>query len=215
MPIIKQAAQEPGNPGRFTQRNDRLYTRLARLYDWLVRTFPLWRRWLGQGLSWIEGPLVLEVSFGTGYLLTRYAERVQAYAIDLNRRMANIAHQKLIRRGIRAHLQIANVESLPYPHASFHNIVCTMAFSGYPDGLAALAELDRVLKPGGRLILIDVNEPGDKNLPGMTLALLWRALGDIIRDMNTLLDAYGFQVQDDEIGGFGTVHCYVATKRGL
>jgi ubiquinone/menaquinone biosynthesis C-methylase UbiE len=212
LPIVRQSAQEPSNPGRYTQQNDRLYTRLARLYDWLVRTFPLWRRWLDQALPSIEGPRVLEASFGTGYLLTRYADRVQAYAIDLNQRMASITNQKLIRRGIPAYLQVANVEALPYPNASFHDVVCTMAFSGYSNGSAALAELERVLKPGGRFILIDVNEPGNENFLGMALTAFWRALGDIVRDMNTLLEEAGFQVQDSEIGGFGSVHLYLASK---
>ncbi|MEX2080419.1 MAG: hypothetical protein WEC33_02295 [Dehalococcoidia bacterium] len=59
-------------------------------------------------------------------------------------------------------------------------------FSGYPDGERAMAELHRVLRRLGR---------------------------DLIRDMPPLFERFDFEVHEEEIGGFGSVHLFVATKR--
>ena len=63
---------------------DRRYSRFARAYDLAVKLLPTWRRWLSHALPHIQGPRVLEVSPGTGWLLTQYAGSVVAHAIDLN-----------------------------------------------------------------------------------------------------------------------------------
>src|SRR5665648_1266231 len=82
-------------------KRQRLYTRFARLYDIVVKAFPVWRRWLGHALPAIQGPRVLEVSFGTGWLLTQYAGRYRTDGIDLNPALVAVAHRNLARAGVR------------------------------------------------------------------------------------------------------------------
>ncbi len=203
---------EPGDPVAWTTSNDRLYTRFAGLYDVAVRALPVWRRWIGCALPEIRGPRVLEVSFGTGWLLTRYAGRFRTDGIDLNPRMLAVARRNLARAGVDADLRLGHVESLPYPDGAFDTVVDTMAFTGYPDGAAAAAELARVLGPEGRLVIVDINYPADGNRLGTLLVdRIWRPLGDIVRDLPTLLADVGLDVRDDEVGGWGSVHLYVAT----
>jgi ubiquinone/menaquinone biosynthesis C-methylase UbiE len=156
---------------------------------------------------------VLEVSFGTGWLLMQYAERFETHGIDLNEAMLRMALRNLERAGVAAQLRTANVEALPYPDDYFDTVVNTMSFTGYPDGARAMSELHRVLCTGGRLVMIDVNYPGDRNRLGTALASLWRRTGDLIRDMHQLFGEFGLDVTDDEIGGFGSVHLYIARKR--
>ena len=89
-----------------------------------------------------------------------------------------------------------------------------MAFTGYPDGKLALSELLRVLRPQGRLVMVDVTYPNDAgNLFGRFLTNVWKACGDIVRDMPELFAEMGItNYTDRQIGGFGSVHLYVVTK---
>lgn len=96
--MTRRYSTEPADPEEFTRRFDRFYSRFARVYDTLVKRGPIWKSWLAHALPHVRGPRVLEVSCGTGYLLTQYAGRVQASAIDLNARMVEITNKNL-RRG--------------------------------------------------------------------------------------------------------------------
>lgn len=112
-------------------------------------------------------------------------------------------------------MQVANWELLPYADESFYTVINTMAFSGYPNGQCAFAEISRVLRPGGRIVMVDINYPRDGNKVGTILTKCWKAGGDIIRDMPKLFKRFGYQFTGQELGGFGSVHLYVATKPGL
>ena len=185
------------------------------MYDYLVKSMPVWRTWLKRTLPYIRGPRVLEVSFGTGYLLTQYSDRFQVFGIDYNAAMARTAKRNLQRRSLTAFLQQADVVHLPYASHSFDTLVNTMAFSGYPDGKEALLEMGRVLKPGGRLVMIDIAYPIDRNWLGMALTKFWMASGDIIRDMGGLFEELGWDFREQETGGFGSVHLFLIHKTGL
>ena len=204
---------EPQDKRAFSERFDRQYSRFARAYDLPVKLLPLWRRWLRHALPHIQGPRVLEVSPGTGWLLTRYAARFETHAIDLNRDLVEIARRNLRRTRVTTELAVGNVEALPYPDASFDTVLCTMAFSGYPDGRKALSELARVLRPNGRMVIIDINYPSDGNRLGTAFVNLWKRSGDLIRDMQALFAEAGLDAIDREIGGFGSVNLYLAEGR--
>ena len=200
--MASEYPEEHGDPARFSAANDRLYTRWASAYDAVVRVWPTWRRWLETAIPLVKGPRVLEVSFGTGYLLTRYPERYEIHGVDLNARLVLVARRNLERTGRAAWIQRARVEALPYRSGAFDTVVNTMAMSGYPDGEAAMREMSRVLRPGGRLIMVDVGFAATSSL------------ADVFREMRPLFESCGFTYADTEIGGFGTVHLYVGDKRG-
>ena len=204
-------SEEPANARAFTERLDGYITRSARAYDLVVPLMPFWRRWLSAALPYLRGPRVLEVSFGTGWLLTRYAGRFEAHGVDLNHKMLQIAIRNLQRRGLDAQLQLANVEAPPYPDETFDTVLNTMAFTGYPDASKAMGELGRVLKADGRLVMIDLNYPHDDRA-GKALVAVGRRFGDLIRDMQPIFHAAGLEASDQEIGGFGSIHLYLATK---
>jgi ubiquinone/menaquinone biosynthesis C-methylase UbiE len=212
MPINPTYPSEPENQADFTAEFDSFYTRFARIYDWMVRYLPIWKTWLKQTLPHIQGDRVLEVSFGTGYLMTQFAERFKVFGIDYNAAMTQTAKKNLGRKGMIADLQRADVVHLPYADHFFDTLVNTMAFSGYPDGIVALNEMGRVLKPGGRLVLVDISYPKDTNRLGVALTRFWMASGDIIRDMGGLFEESGWKYRVEEIGGFGSVHLYVAQR---
>src|ERR687897_1610623 len=102
---------EPRDKRAFSERLDRRYSRCARAYDLAVKLFPIWRGWLRHALPQIQGPRVLEVSPGTGWLLTQYAGRFETHAVDLNRDLVAIARRNLRRAGVMADLLVGNVEA--------------------------------------------------------------------------------------------------------
>jgi len=207
---------EPTDKAAFTERFDRTYTAIAGLYDVFVRFCPIWKKWLQSSLPHIRGPRVLEVSFGTGYLLTQYADKYETHAAEWNQKLLSMARQKLEKMGLHEaskRLVRANVEDLPYRDEYFDCVIVTMAFTGYPDSQRAMTELRRVLKMDGTLIMVDINYPKDQgNCLGMTMTKMWKAAGDLIRNMDALFQEFGFEYTDEEVGGFGSVHLYVATK---
>jgi ubiquinone/menaquinone biosynthesis C-methylase UbiE len=196
---------EPVDAKVFQDHFDRIYTRTAQIYDIAVKLLPFWKAWLRQAVPHIRGSRVLEVSFGTGYLF-------ETHGIDLNARLVSVARANLRSEGLTATLLRGNVEHLPYGDGYFDTVVNTMAFSGYARGARAMAEMRRVLRPGGRLLLIDVNYPEDRNWVGLGMTRLWQRGGDIIRDMDSVLTAHGFEYEEREIGGFGSVHMYLCHR---
>mmetsp|Transcript_55780 Transcript_55780/g.167156 ORF Transcript_55780/g.167156 Transcript_55780/m.167156 type:complete len:214 (-) Transcript_55780:56-697(-) len=206
---------EPEDKHKYTKSFDDFYTRFARPYDGAVKyCLPFYKAWVSSGLPHIRGPSVLEVACGTGWLLTQYAQRYSTYAIDYNHSMVAIARKNVQEAGSNAKIVQGSVECLPFPEHSFDTVLITMAFTGFPDGKVAMGEIHRVLKKGGRLVCVDVNYPSDRNCVGTTLTGYWKYAGDIIRDMWRLFAMADFDmILDNEVGGFGSVHLYVAVKR--
>ncbi len=98
------AGPEPLNPQKYTSENDAIYSRLGGIYDFVVRHTSLYENWLLPVVPQIQGPRVLEISFGTGWLLTRYGSHFQAYGVDVNRNMTHIAAKNSRMAGITAPL---------------------------------------------------------------------------------------------------------------
>lgn len=204
---------EPDDKAGFTAYYERFYSTFAKAYDGFVKIVPLWKMWLNHALPHIQGPRVLEVSFGTGYLLTQYAGKFETYGLDLNIDLINVTRKNLAKKGLPAGIARGNVEALPYADNTFDTLVNTMAFSAYPDARKAMSELRRVLKPDGRLVLMDPTYPKNCTWFGKLVVKGWFLLGDLVRDIDSVLQEFEFEYTDTEVGGFGTVHLYVAQKR--
>ncbi|MBT3349879.1 MAG: class I SAM-dependent methyltransferase [Nitrospinaceae bacterium] len=205
-------SKEPENSIEYTKKIDKAYSKYARTYDVAVKLLPVWKTWIKTVIPYIEGKRVLEASFGTGYLLMHYAKNYETYGIDFNANMVEVAQKNLSRKGIKATLQQANAEKLPFPENYFDTIVNTMAFTGYPNGKQAMSEFYRVMKDGGKLIIVDFDYPSDRNVFGYWLTKLMESAGDTIRDIPKILQEFPFEYTEEEIGGFGSVHLYVARK---
>ena len=99
---------------------------------------------------------VLEIGFGTGLNMPYYGDGVTALtAIDPNEGMAAIATPRIQSSMVNVNLQTANAESLPMPAERFDAVVCTWTLCSIPHIEQALAEVYRVLKPGGQFFFIE------------------------------------------------------------
>jgi ubiquinone/menaquinone biosynthesis C-methylase UbiE len=198
----------------YTDKMNKEYNWMAKGYNIFMTIFPLWKKWIKEIIPHIKGDKILEVSFGNGYLMTQYAsDKHEIYGIDYNEKMLEITTNKMKKINIKAQLSQGNVEKLPFPDNSFDTVINTMAFTGYPNGEKAMSELKRVLNKDGKLLLVDFDYPKNRNRFGYLIVKLWEKFGDIIKDINALLKHFEFNYEDIPVGGFGSVHLFIAQKK--
>jgi len=117
-----------------------------------------------------DGERVLEIGFGPGRLLgmlANTAKNVRVSGIDYSELMVGQARRYLCNHRIAGNIGVTcgSVSSLPYANASFDKVCAVNSFQFWPSPRENLAEVRRVLVPGGRLVLvIRVNMPGEANL---------------------------------------------------
>ena len=139
---------------------DHLYHSFAWAYDLVAAAASLgrWRQWVQASLPFIRGSRVLELAFGTGMLQQSLLadERRMIAGIDESAQMVEIARRRLRRAGSRsANLIRGRAERLPYANDVFDTVVSTFPNEFIVDP-GTLAEVRRVLRPGGRLIVVAV-----------------------------------------------------------
>ena len=194
---------------------DVVYDRLAFLYDgvdWFTgnTTHRLRQRAL-RHLP-LEGARVLEIGFGSGRLHAALAARYEMAGLDRAPGMVRLTQQRLASQGLPSDLRVGDVAVLPWNDETFDAVLSTFAFSAFPDADAALDEMVRVLRPGGKVIIVDAGEAQDGNPMARFLARLWASFGDYMRDETPLMAARGLDVLREDYGPWNCVHVTVGTK---
>ncbi|MCB0159942.1 MAG: class I SAM-dependent methyltransferase [Caldilineaceae bacterium] len=115
--------------------------------------FDGWRKGLVQGLD----GTVLEIGVGTGENLPHYRRAQHVYAIEPD--PARAAEARLSAARVPFTVEIAPAEALPYDDASFDHVVSSLVFCSVADPQRALREIDRVLRPGGALHMVEHVRP--------------------------------------------------------
>lgn len=116
------------------------------------------RHFFGDTRAWVCGQAAgdtLEVAIGTGLNLPHYPPDVPLTGIEWSPRMLAEAISRAAALGRTASLQAAAARDLPFRDGSFDTVVGTFVLCGVPDDREVLAEMTRVLRPGGRLLLAD------------------------------------------------------------
>jgi ubiquinone/menaquinone biosynthesis C-methylase UbiE len=134
----------------------RYWDKHSRSYDKQMAFFD--RKLFGDSRQWVCGRAVgdvLEVGVGTGLNLDSYAEDVTITGVDLSPAMLEHAQRRAAASGRKVTLQVGNAHRLEFPDASFDTVVCTFSLCAIPDERRAVAEMWRVLRPGGHLLLAD------------------------------------------------------------
>ncbi len=143
-------------PESAVAKQKRVWDRNASNYDRDIAFFErIWvagaRQWLG---SRVHGR-VLEVAIGTGRNLRYYPTDATVTGVDLSPAMLAIARQRASELGRAVDLCEGDAEHLSFDDASFETVVCALSLCSIPNPAAAIAEMRRVLVPGGTLLLVD------------------------------------------------------------
>jgi ubiquinone/menaquinone biosynthesis C-methylase UbiE len=112
---------------------------------------------------------------GTGVNLPLYPADVELTAIDLSPRMLEVARERALRLRLRVDLIVGDARDLPFADEVFETVTATHFFSAVPDPDVAIAEAIRVLRRGGRLLILD--HIASDNRP---VRFLQRALGPLL-----------------------------------
>jgi len=200
-----------------TERVRRIWERYAPRYD---RQMRVWERFLfGGSRAWVCGQATgetLEVAFGTGLNLGLYPDGVRLTGVDLSAAMLAVAAKRAADLGAEASLREADAERLPFPDACFDTVVCTLGLCSIPDDRAAIAEMHRVLRPGGRLLLLDhvaASNPVLRGAQRIVEVLTFRFTADYLtRRPLPMLEGAGFVVESGQRFRAGMVERVRAVK---
>jgi ubiquinone/menaquinone biosynthesis C-methylase UbiE len=150
MPSSRQGA-------KINERKRRAYGREALTYDKEMDFFE--KRIIGaEHRSWACSRAIgvtLEVAIGTGLNLPHYPMAVDLTGVDLSPEMLALARARAQRMGRAVALLEADAQDLPFSDECFDTVLCTYALCSVLDDAHVVSEMGRVLKPGGRLILVD------------------------------------------------------------
>ncbi|MBE9156057.1 class I SAM-dependent methyltransferase [Nodosilinea sp. LEGE 06152] len=146
---------------------------------------------------------VLEIGFGTGLNLPYYPDRVrQIVTVDPSPGVHHLAQKRIKASPITVDHRMLSGEALPMADGTFDSVVSTFTLCSIPDIEQALAEIHRVLKPGGRFFFVEHGlspEPGIQTWQNRLTPLQKRIAGGchINRNMRQLIEQQFDQVELD------------------
>lgn len=200
-----------------TERVNRIFDRVAPVYDRRIGFFE--KRLFQGGREWVCSRArgkTLEIAVGTGRNLGLYPRDVELTGIELSAEMIARARDRAARLGVDADLRAGDAQDLDFPDESFDTVTCTISLCSIPDDAAAIREVRRVLRPGGRFVAME-----HVRSPVVVVRAVQRAIepltvrleGDhVAREPLDHLRREGFVIDDVERLKWGIVERVCATK---
>ncbi|HYO61165.1 MAG TPA: class I SAM-dependent methyltransferase [Actinomycetota bacterium] len=200
-----------------TARVNRIWDRVAPVYDRRIGFFE--RRLFQGGREWVcsrARGATLEIAVGTGRNLHLYPDDVELTGIELSEGMLSLARERARSLGRAFDLRLGDAQALDFPDDSFDTVTCTISLCSIPDDAAAVREVRRVLRPGGRFVAMEhVRSPvvAVRAVQRAIEPLTVRFEGDhVAREPLDHLRREGFRVDELERLKWGIVERVVATK---
>lgn len=184
------------------RRSQEFFDRHARQWDDLARTLLPVPDYLARLLALVpEGKIVVEVGLGTGGLLPALAARsARVIGVDHSPAMLDEARRRLAAAGLAGiDLRLGEMTFLPLPDRSAECAVLNMVLHHAADPPTVLAEIRRVLAPGGALVLADLARH-EREVARERLADQWLGFGE--EELTGWLSAAGFtEVRCERLAG--------------
>jgi ubiquinone/menaquinone biosynthesis C-methylase UbiE len=200
-----------------TERVRRVQDKAAPRYDRKISFFE--RVLFAGGREWVCSRAsgdVLELAAGTARNLPYYPADVRLIGVELSPEMLAIARQRQRDLGRDADIREGDVQALDFEDESFDTVTCTLGLCTIPEPRRAVAEAYRVLRPGGRLLLLEhVRSPSTPVRAGQRLLepLTVRFEADhLLREPLDYLAAEGFDIELVERSKWGIVERVAARK---
>ena len=158
----------------------------------------LWKRFLLSQTGLRPGQRALDVAGGTGDLALGLARQVgttgRVVLSDINAAMLAHGRDRLLDAGLVTQVEyvLANAEALPFPDAAFDCVTIGFGLRNVTDKAAALASMYRVLKPGGKLLILEFSKPVAPGLAPLYDAYSFRVLPALGRLVARDADSYRY-----------------------
>jgi len=200
-----------------TERVRRIWEKLAPRYDKDIMRFE--KILFSGGREWVCSQArgeVLDIGVGTGRNVEHYPKGIRLTGIEISAPMLDIARQRASRLGREVDLREGDAQALEFANASFDTVVFTLSLCSIPDDRKAIGEAERVLRPGGRLLLLE--HVASPRWPVRTVQQLldWitvRTVGDhLVREPLVYVQAQGFEVERMDRLKWGLVERVAARK---
>lgn len=223
---IRAMRNAPQKPDTSPRRVRAMFDSIAPSYDLLNRVLSLrrdvaWRRKLANNLPGASEPAVLDIATGTADVLIALDRtmdgRMRGLGADVSAGMLTVGHKKLQHRGLTPRCAVVQADGLhlPVPANSFDAATIAFGIRNLPDVRAGLREMHRVLRPGGRALVLEFSLPGNALLRAAYLLyfrhLLPRIGGWVARD----LPAYRYLNQTVESFPYGEAFCALMREAGF
>ena len=161
---------EQVTPDEKTKRVAGVFSSVASSYDVMndlmsLGTHRVWKHFAVNHCGIRSGQRILDLAGGTGDLTTRISPLVgpsgQVYLADINAEMLTVGRDRLLDKGLIHNTNVVqvNAETLPFPDNFFDRIIIGFGLRNVTDKLKALQSMCRVLKPAGRLIVLEFSKP--------------------------------------------------------
>lgn len=222
----------------------KMFDRIALRYDSVNTILSLsidrvWRKTAIRALDIRPGNAVLDIATGTGDMavlaLRKHACRVTG--IDLSRQMLRLAQEKSHANGLKACFRVLQGDalSMPFPDRTFHHAMTSFGIRNVHDIDDFLKEVYRVLKPGGRFVILEFSLPGFRPVRWVYSIYLnrllpffgglisrdfasYRYLRDSIKDfpdppaLEAMIEQHNFRIALSRRLSLGVLHLYVLEK---
>jgi ubiquinone/menaquinone biosynthesis C-methylase UbiE len=200
-----------------TERVRRYQDKQAPRYDREIAVFE--RILFGGGRAWVcshaQGK-VLELACGTARNLPFYPPEVDVTGVELSPQMLAIGKSRVDQLGRAADLRLGDAQELDFADDSFDTVTCTLGFCTIPDTRRAAGEAFRVLRPGGRLLMLEhvrSAAPAVRGLQRLLDPLAVRFAADhLLREPLDYLPDVGFVIDEVQRSKWGIVECLRAHK---
>ena len=191
--------------GKSLEEQKDLFTKIARQYDLINHLMTGWqdKQWRKAAVKQLQLPpsaTLLDIGSGNGQIIQEVARQYptcQCVAADLTQAMMIIGQRKT--QGLNVCWSTADLAYLPFPEGTFDGVISGFLVRNLPDIHQGLVEQYRVLKPGGRITILDTTKPPEHILAPLIQFYMTKVIPAIGGFLSGYREAYTY-LNDSTVG---------------